>query len=119
MTHNYQISNLDECGDKGIDFCRPYAPYCKQIKEGGPFQAFMKRSCCDSCEKLKPSSKLIHNVIFDTFLSHSSVNWVGLSESHVYIDTVVMCKGETIKAQYVNLELFLYTPLFIKIFDVP
>ena len=48
---------LDECVDKGEQFCKPYAPYCKQIKEGGPFKAFMEKNCCDSCGKLKPTSK--------------------------------------------------------------
>ena len=43
------------CQDKGEAFCRPYAVYCKQMKEGGPHKAFMERNCCDSCSKLQPA----------------------------------------------------------------
>ena len=52
-----------ECKDKGVTFCRRYAPYCKQIKEGGPYQAFMKINCCNSCSP----SKIINNYFHACF----------------------------------------------------
>ena len=48
-----------KCMDKGESFCKPYQPYCKQIKEGGPHKAFMERNCCDSCNKVKPTGMSI------------------------------------------------------------
>ena len=45
----YPIS--DVCKDDPKINCKPYRRFCKQIKDGGQHQGFMKAKCCNYCKK--------------------------------------------------------------------